>query len=143
MDGSLLLMFLLFCMLFDQEGEIPISFNYEWLFQPSNSEGLPFEPLPAKKKRTKRKKIGCARKRGRKTVEEKFPEIPTVLTDVLQERGWDAQRSRAVPTGQSGLTLQECRDGLLRNVPTLSNEYPAFRKYLQPYNLFAGLNINA
>ena len=87
----------------------------------------PIEPLEVKKK-NKSKKLGCAKRKGRHSIERKFPEVGPTLTNLLVERGFNAQRSRAVPTGQSGMSLQECRDGLLLNVEGLQEAHPNLGK---------------
>ena len=103
-----------------------MTYDISWMFQQPDT--LP-PPLP--RKRTQKKKttvLGCKRKPGRKAIEEKFPDVPPVLTDMLQLRGFQAPQSRANPTGQSGMSLSECRDGLLKNVPQLQDAHPNLGK---------------
>jgi hypothetical protein len=109
------------------ENDMADYFDNSWLF---DAPDIASNAIPPRIRKTTQKPVvfGPKKKRGRKSIEEEFPDIPILMTQMLHNNGFEAQRSRAVPTGQSGMSLTQIRDGLRNNRADIRARHPNLGK---------------
>lgn len=69
-----------------------------------------------------REAIGAGREGGRKSILDKFPDIPIIATEFIKANGYKAQERRRDTTVTScGVSVSDVRNHLLENVPGLKD----------------------